>query len=212
MLATCVLIADNNRLSYVGIDHLLRDDPMIRVVSYVTNWDQLMTQLDTIEHHVLLLSEGILPPEPFTALHAVQRQHNAVRMLILAEDCTHWDFTKLTDCGVLGVVLQSDDVSLLQTAIKTVAEKRFFFSRNALQALHMDAHNGEALLRMERLTQREREIFDIVVHGYDDHQVANALNLAVQTVRNHLSRIYAKLHVSSRGQLIAWAWKNEVVG
>jgi DNA-binding NarL/FixJ family response regulator len=70
MLPVRVLIAENNRLSYVGIDHLLRDDPTIRVVGHVTDWVQLMTQLDTIEHDVLLLSQGILPLEPFTALRA----------------------------------------------------------------------------------------------------------------------------------------------
>jgi DNA-binding NarL/FixJ family response regulator len=52
------------------------------------------------------------------------------------------------------------------------------------------------------LTPREREIFDFITLGYDDEEIASALNMAVQTVRNHVTSIYSTLGVKNRFESI----------
>ncbi|MDR1948862.1 MAG: response regulator transcription factor [Spirochaetaceae bacterium] len=57
----------------------------------------------------------------------------------------------------------------------------------------------------EDLTNRERDIFSLIAAGYDNDQIADKLNLAVQTVRNHVSTIYSKLEVKDRFEIIRLA-------
>lgn len=58
---------------------------------------------------------------------------------------------------------------------------------------------------LEDLTHREREIFTLLATGYDNEQIADHLNLAVQTVRNQVSTIYSKLGVKDRFEIIRLA-------
>jgi DNA-binding CsgD family transcriptional regulator len=61
------------------------------------------------------------------------------------------------------------------------------------------------------LTRRELEVLQLMARGYTNPQIAEALSLAEGTVKNHLSSIYSKIGVRSRGEAVAWAWKNELI-
>ncbi len=63
--------------------------------------------------------------------------------------------------------------------------------------------NGITRSDLERLTPAERRVFDELVHGRSNQAIAGALYLSESTVRSHLTRIYAKLGVGSRAELLA---------
>jgi NarL family two-component system response regulator LiaR len=61
------------------------------------------------------------------------------------------------------------------------------------------------------LTEREKEVLDLVVKGLSNQQIANALVISVATVKAHVSNILSKLQVSSRAEATAYAIKHKVV-
>lgn len=67
--------------------------------------------------------------------------------------------------------------------------------------------NEEAFKWLNTLTKREREIFALLATGADNDQIAEKLNLSLQTVRNHISTIYSKLEVKNRFEIIRLANK-----
>jgi DNA-binding NarL/FixJ family response regulator len=69
----------------------------------------------------------------------------------------------------------------------------------------MDENSFEWL---DSLTRREREIFTLLVLGYENEQIADKFDLALQTVRNQVSAIYSKLGVKNRFEIIRLANKN----
>ncbi|MBS1745286.1 MAG: response regulator transcription factor, partial [Bacteroidetes bacterium] len=62
------------------------------------------------------------------------------------------------------------------------------------------------------ITEREKEILQQMINGWDAKRIASALNLSVLTVRKHISNIYEKLHVNSKAQVISLAHKNNWMG
>ncbi|MDR2404603.1 MAG: response regulator transcription factor [Spirochaetaceae bacterium] len=70
---------------------------------------------------------------------------------------------------------------------------------------HETTAEAEPFKWLDDLTRRERDIFSLVAAGYDNDQIADKLNLAVQTVRNQVSTIYAKLGVKDRFEIIRMA-------
>lgn len=60
----------------------------------------------------------------------------------------------------------------------------------------------------ELLTQREKEILQHTITGYDAKRIASILDISVLTIRKHIANIYQKLHVSSKAQVISLAHKN----
>jgi DNA-binding NarL/FixJ family response regulator len=59
------------------------------------------------------------------------------------------------------------------------------------------------------ITDREKEILQLMVNGWDAKRIASELSLSVLTVRKHIANIYTKLHVTSKAQVISLAHKNK---
>jgi len=103
-----------------------------------------------------------------------------------------------------GIVQISPEVaqSLVQAQYNTEKRKSLFGSSVANNNTTAKKERFEYL---EDLTNREREIFTLIATGYDNDQISEKLNLAEQTIRNHVSTIYSKLGVKDRFEIIRLA-------
>lgn len=121
------------------------------------------------------------------------------------------------DCLLLALLDISErkrtEMELIQ-AIETAMQDASWFSRTLIEKLAnvRRAKAPDAGAQLSDLTARERDVFDLLCHGLPDKEIANRLGLAPNTVRNHVSTIYNKLDVHSRGEAIVWARERGIVG
>ena len=113
--------------------------------------------------------------------------------------------------GASGYLLKHEPASVLDEAIKNVLEfggapMSPAIARKTLQMLSRTPADPEkeapAGTLPEEITEREREVLQHLVNGWDAKRIASAINLSVLTVRKHIANIYVKLHVNSRAQAI----------
>ena len=97
--------------------------------------------------------------------------------------------------------------------VRTVARGEQWYSQPVLAQVTAWAR-GEtvALPRVADLTGRELEVLRLVARGWDNQRIAQELFIGEQTVKNHVSRSYAKLGVCSRAAAVAWAWEHGLLG
>jgi DNA-binding NarL/FixJ family response regulator len=122
--------------------------------------------------------------------------------------------------GASGYMLKHEPAAMLENAIVEVlqtggAPMSPAIARKALQLLsrtpeltQAPAANNEILVNV---TDREKEILQYMVNGWDAKRIAVEAGLSVLTVRKHIANIYDKLHVNSRAQVISLAHKNKWV-
>jgi len=122
--------------------------------------------------------------------------------------------------GASGYLLKHESAAALEDAMENVlkyqgAPMSPAIARKALQLLsRMNAPMAEAKTESNMpsaITDREKEILQQMVNGWDAKRIASALNLSVLTVRKHIANIYEKLHVNSKAQIISLAHKNNWV-
>ena len=85
-------------------------------------------------------------------------------------------------------------------------------ARKALRILNKppdEVHGNNEILGL--LTDREREVLQNLVNGYDTRRIAEILDINTLTIRKHIANIYTKLHVNSRAQVISLAYQNKWV-
>jgi DNA-binding NarL/FixJ family response regulator len=85
-------------------------------------------------------------------------------------------------------------------------------ARKALRMLskpQVDEFESDKILSL--LTDREREVLQNLVNGYDAKRIAEILDVNTLTIRKHIANIYAKLHVNSKAQVISLAYQNKWV-
>jgi DNA-binding NarL/FixJ family response regulator len=122
--------------------------------------------------------------------------------------------------GASGYLLKHESAAALEDAMENVlkyqgAPMSPAIARKALQLLsRMNTPMAEAKTGSNMpsaITDREKEILQQMVNGWDAKRIASALNLSVLTVRKHIANIYEKLHVNSKAQIISLAHKNNWV-
>lgn len=120
--------------------------------------------------------------------------------------------------GASGYLLKHESASVLENAVVEVLETGGApmspaIARKALQLLSRSpeavAQESETSSIPVNITEREKQILQLMVNGWDAKRIASELFLSVLTVRKHIANIYDKLHVNSRAQVITLAHKNK---
>ncbi|MEO7769101.1 MAG: response regulator transcription factor [Ferruginibacter sp.] len=121
--------------------------------------------------------------------------------------------------GASGYLLKHEPAVVIKDAIVNVLEfggapMSPAIARKTMHLLSRSVHEtevstGSAVPKI--ITERENEILQRLVNGWDAKRTATELNLSVLTVRKHIANIYTKLHVTSRAQIISLAHKNKWV-
>jgi len=198
-----VLLADNHPLRQVGMRTILAAQKDLKLVGEASDANEVKQRVRELQPNVLLLAQDI-PGPPLVETVAYLCQHESeIKVLVLAanENCT----PNLLLAGVTGCLLRDEAVEVMTRAIRSVAQGDLWFSRTIVHKLvqwRTDTldHSGEP-----SLTNRERQILNLMGRGWDNAQIATKLCLAEQTVRNYISRIYTKLPATSRAEAVVWS-------
>ena len=124
---------------------------------------------------------------------------SAERMVLRAERCTLWLFQDIS-------ARRHSELELVD-AIEAVMKDASWFSRSIMDKLAnlRNPRGAGSAGEITELTPREREVLGLICAGLDDKAIAERLGLTGNTVRNHVSRLYAKIGVNRRAAAVVWA-------
>jgi len=222
MECTVALVEDNavNRNSFM---HKLRISGNMKLVFTAYNGNECLQQLKGLSH-------GGLPQVVFMDLEMPQL--DGIETIRLAKSLyPHIHFIVLTvfdddvklfeaiRAGASGYLLKHEPASVLEDAVVNVlqtggAPMSPAIARKALQLLSQSPSMAPVSPSQTEglpgnITDREKEILQFMVTGWDAKRIAAELNVSVLTVRKHIANIYDKLHVNSRAQVMTLAHKNK---
>ena len=111
----------------------------------------------------------------------------------------------LISAGAAGYVLKDETPETVVRAIRIVMQGDTWFSQRIMSKLTRWQAAETATQAEGHLSLRDVEILKLIATGWDNARIAEELHLAEQTVRNRVSRVYAKIGASSRAEAIVWA-------
>jgi len=146
--------------------------------------------------------------EPLPSAISVARAVAPVPTLILASSLGPSQVIDALRAGVFGLLSKDTPPGQLREAVRLVAAGRRAFPEgwefSLAEWVTNSGHRGRRC-EIEPLTIRECDIVQLVVDGLSNKQIARALGISVQTVKNHLHNVMSKLDISSRTELVIWA-------
>jgi DNA-binding NarL/FixJ family response regulator len=198
-----ILIADSHRMNTQLLASALETDKLLSVVYSANNATELYSQIDSEVDIALVDIDLNAPRGGLNAVRQLRSSRPDVRTIVLLDAIESEPVVEAFRCGARGIFARSDDIEALFQCIRCVHEGRVWASTAALEFLletvidsappRFVTSHGEALL-----CPRERIVVQLVAEGLTNRAIANKLGLSEHTVKNHLSRIYAKLGVSNR--------------
>lgn len=200
-----VLIADDHPLFRHGIVALLRETEDMAVAGEATTGEEAIALAGTLQPDVILMDIRMPGVNGIEATRRVVHENPHVRVLIVTmfEDDSSV-FTAMR-AGARGYILKDAEKDELLRAIRVVGNGEAIFSP-AIATRLLDFFAAPRPLAppnvFPELTDREREILNLIAGGARNAEIAAQLVLSPTTVRNYVSSIFTKLQVADRAQAI----------
>jgi DNA-binding NarL/FixJ family response regulator len=210
-----LLIGDDHTLFRHGLRRILEDRKDWALVAEADDGRSAVRKAVTLKPDVAILDIGMPQLNGIDATRQIVRKVPSVRVLILSMHSDETYVARALNAGASGYILKDSAGKDLLRAVATVAEGRSFFSP-AVSKLMLDdfvrrAAKTEVVDRYETLSDREREILQLVAEGRSNREVAALLEISVATVETHRARVLEKLDVHNTAELVLYAVRRGVI-
>ncbi|HRQ65031.1 MAG TPA: response regulator transcription factor [Xanthomonadaceae bacterium] len=210
-----VLLVDDQTLVRQGIKSLLELTDSIRVVAEAADGAQAIEMIPEVEPDVVLLDMRMPGKTGLDVLQELGSRDALPPTIILTTFDDDRQVLAGIKAGAKGYLLKDVSLEQLVGAIETVAKGGSLVQPVVTQRLLAGLermHNEFASLdRPDPLTDRETEILRLMAGGYSNKEIANSLNVAEGTVKNHVSNILSKLGVRDRTRAVLKAFELGIV-
>lgn len=183
-----------------------------KVVSSLRTLVSLQYDIVNYQPHVVLMDADFAADDIIASLRAIKKINSKTKVIILAETVTNEIVVECIRAGADGYVFKSSSnskfIEYVQEALAGGAPMSPSIARYVIQTFsEMDCISPNS----ESLTTRERDVLRLLVRGSSYKLVAFDLNIAIDTVRTHIKKIYDKLEVNSKSEAVAKAIRNNLV-
>ena len=209
-MALRVVVVDDHPLYREGLVTAMSAMPGVEVVGEAGDGEQALTVTAELLPDVVVMDLHMPVMNGIDATRALTAAHPSVAVLVLTMLEGDDSVFAAMRAGARGYLLKGADRSEIARALNGVAHGEIVFSSGiASRVLAFFAAGPRAaaasLDPFPGLTEREREILDLVARGLTNAEIARRLVVSDKTVRNHVSNVFAKLQVAGRAEAVARA-------
>jgi DNA-binding NarL/FixJ family response regulator len=213
-----VLVCDDQAIVCEGLQVILESDNEIEVVGIAHDGSEAVEKVASTKPQVVLMDLKMPGTNGIHATREITKHYPDVRILVLTTyDADEWLFDAIRS-GASGYLLKNTAPRELIAAVKGTASGKTHIDPDVAGKLFVHVARAEATSRpntnseIEELSDREREVLQLISKGLNNRQIAEQLFLSEGTVRNYVSSIFTKLNVSDRTQAALVAVRYGIMG
>lgn len=204
-----VLVADDHTLLREGLLALLAADPVVQVVAECSDGLQTLAQAAALRPDVAVIDITLPHMSGIEIVRRLARDAPHTRTLVLTMHEEEEYVLHAVKAGAYGFLLKDSAGRELIAAVRDLAAGRRHFGTHAARILAAQVTHPQAPLDdpYRDLTEREREVFHLIVEGLTTKEIARQLDIAVRTAENHRNHVLAKLGVHNTAGVLRHAAK-----
>ncbi len=199
-----VVLVDDHRVVTRGVKTYLESFPDIRVVGVAQSGEEALAQMHLWNPNVILLD--LLMPGGMDGTETARRLRDrfpTARIVALTASTDEARMMAVLRAGAAGYVRKDAEPEVLLAAVRAVAQGRTYIDPGVASAV---------LIPEESLSPREIEVLRHMTFGRQNKEIAALLGIGEETVKTHVGRLLAKLHLENRTQAVVYALKHGLVG
>lgn len=197
-----ILIADDHPAWIEGVRAIIQQAPDMQVIGEAQDGDEIKQKVAELQPDVLLLD--LIMPNHKPAEFEKWARENYPEMVVLVLTAHNRDanLAGMLEAGVAGYFDKKMRANDLLAAIRRAARGELLIDKEQIQ--RAKRWREETSAKWESLSNRERDVLQLLTEGKDNNSIATSLDISINTVEKHLKNVYEKLGVTSRTEAIHW--------
>ena len=206
-----VVIADDHTIVREGLRQLLQASVDFDIVSEARDGHEVMQRVRELDFDVLLLDLSMPGKSGMELIKQVKSERPRLRILVLSMHQEHQYAVRAIKAGASGYLTKESASSQLAAAIRKVACGGAFISAEVAEQLALGAMPQAEGLPHTALSDREYQVFRLLVSGKTVSDIGEELNLSVKTVSTHKARLLQKMGVANQTELVHYAIRHRLI-
>ena len=208
-----ILLVDSLTMERAGLQMLLSGEPDFELVGSVGDLTQAAEMAGTLNPHIVVVALSETNHNSLADLRKIVQAAPETRIIVLCRTADTDLYIEAVKNGALGVILKAEPPEVLPKVIRKVREGEAWLDRTTVASVlssisrNPPAKDQEEWSLVKHLTQREREIVKMIGQGLNTRKIAKRLFMSESTIRHHLTSIYEKVGVTSRLELLIFAYR-----
>lgn len=203
-----VFIVDDHPIVRQGLSQLINAEDDLMVCGDAATVDGAMQSLDLADPDVVIIDLSLADSDGLELIKEIRNKTRHLPVLVLSMHDENMYAERLLSAGANGYIMKQAAADQLLTALRRVLAGGVYVSEN-LGASIVERLAGSERKRdsnpIERLSNRELQVLNLIGRGQTTREAAENLNLSVKTVESHRQRIKKKLNLQTSAQLVHFA-------
>lgn len=210
-----VLLADDHGIVRRGLRSLLESDPTISVIGEAADGLEALRLCEELRPDIVILDIGMPKLNGIEVAARVQKQDAAPSTVILSMHADESYILRALAAGALAYLLKDATDEDLLPAIRAVAARRRFFSP-AVSAVLVEDYVRQVQAKglsepYDLLTDREKEVLQLLAEGRSNKEVAVVLDVGLSTVETHRANLMQKLNLHNTAEIVLYAVRKRII-
>ena len=204
-----LVIADDHAIVREGLKRIVGDVADLQVVGEAADGTEVMQRVRELDFDVLVLDLSMPGRSGMELIKLVKSEKPKLRVLVLSMHQETQYAVRAIKSGASGYLTKESAPAQLEQAIRKIASGGAYISAEVAEQLALGAMPGaQSAAPHETLSDREFEVFRMLVAGVSVSDIAARLNLSVKTVSTHKANLMQKLGLSNQSELVRYALKH----
>ena len=210
-----VLLADDHSIVRKGLRSILEEDSLFEVVGEASNGREAVELTESLQPHIVVMDVAMPQLNGLEADAQVQKIAPGSKIIILSMYRDETYILRALTAGARGYLLKDTAEDEIVPAVRAVIRGNTYFSP-AISKTLLDDHIRYLQKRglqdsYDLLTDREREVLQLLAEGRSNKEVANVLNLSLSTVETHRTNMMQKLNLHSSAEIVLYAVRKKLI-
>jgi DNA-binding NarL/FixJ family response regulator len=205
-----VVIADDHTIVREGLKQLLLAAGAFEIVAEARDGHEVLKTVRESEFDVLLLDLSMPGKSGMELIKQVKSEKPRLRILVLSMHQEHQYAVRAIKAGASGYLTKDSAATQLVSAIEKVAGGGAFISAEVAEQLALNAMPLAEGLPHTALSDREYQVFRMLISGRAVSDIADDLNLSAKTVSTHKARLMEKMGIDNQADLVRYAIRHRL--
>jgi DNA-binding NarL/FixJ family response regulator len=201
-----VLLCENQEVFRLGLRVVLESQPDIAIVGETSHLPEALAAAESLGTQVVVVRQGLLAGSTLPQLAELCRRGTSVLVLAEPGEDVQAELLEILQAGVRGYLPRRSAAQRLVEAVRALARHEPALDSAATGSLvryltDPDARQVTGTRVLGRLTERQRDVVELVAEGLSNEEIAHRLFLSLATIKSHLTASMRRLDVRTRTQL-----------